>query len=361
MYRGRSLVFAFALLVGFCAVLAAPAGASASRSPGSWKATPLLGTNDAVTYQVSCTSPTFCMTVTNGQTSPNKSGVWAYRWDGRKWVATTNPTSSLYPTTMVSCVSPTMCVALAIQGYATVWDGKGWGTEQRVDPDQQASEDGLSCASSHFCVAVDDDQGTAMAYNGSSWKVVGPVDPAIAAATKKVNAGNTDAVLDLTVSCGIGSNTCVVADDAGNTEVVKAAPSGSGASWTGVAKKIKDISAQNGDGQLSLSCLSAKWCVLASYQEDRDFAYWTFNGAAWTGPGTVVIPMEGDSFSPSVISCATEHFCGGLNTEGGWTVYNGSAWTTPNNELSQAGALSCPTANFCMETGDYGDAATWSP
>jgi len=64
----------------------------------------------------------------------------------------------------VSCASSSFCVAVDDGGYALIYNGSSWSTPQEIDNNPLES---VSCTSSSFCVAVDG-PGYAITYNGST-------------------------------------------------------------------------------------------------------------------------------------------------------------------------------------------------
>jgi len=64
----------------------------------------------------------------------------------------------------VSCTSSTFCVAVDDQGNAYQYDGGGWSSAQSIDGSHSLNS--VSCSSSSFCVAVDNN-GSALTFTGS--------------------------------------------------------------------------------------------------------------------------------------------------------------------------------------------------
>jgi hypothetical protein len=132
---------------------------------------------------VSCTSSTFCGTVTG-------FGA-AFVFDGSHWarsifqLAAEPSRTSAYGRfgsfTGVSCPAPGFCAAVDEGGEVSLYRSGRWSPLRSIDAISitTGNENGLtavSCATVRFCMAVDD-LGQVLAYNGASWSTPRLVDP----------------------------------------------------------------------------------------------------------------------------------------------------------------------------------------
>ncbi len=168
----------------------------------------------------------------------------------------------------------------------------------------------VSCTSSSFCKAVDND-GEVASYSGSSWSVASAVD-----STRTINA----------ISCPTTSF-CAAVDNSGYITTYN------GTSWATPADK---------DGSHALeavSCTSSSFCVAT----DNDGNVLTYNGTSWSSATS-----EDSTRTVHGVSCPTTSFCAAVDTSGYATTYNGTIWSTPSDiDGSHAlEAVSCTSSSF---------------
>ncbi len=166
---------------------------------------------------VSCTSASFCMAA--GSYSASSGGdTLAESWNGSSWsiVASPNPTGSSYTSLSgVSCTSASFCMATGTyytsSGGGTLaesWNGTSWSIVASPNPTSgnYTSLSGVSCTSASFCMATGGYSASsggdtlAESWNGSSWSLDLPIDPAGA-----VNASLNGVSCEATICTAAGS------------------------------------------------------------------------------------------------------------------------------------------------------------
>jgi len=126
--------------------------------------------------EVSCPTTTFCM---------ENTGTGTMSWDGSNWHQQ-NADVPEYSRTGLSCGSTTSCVLTEdvedsqsgdVSFGAQVWNGLSWQASDLAGHLSRLL--GLSCASATSCLAVGDGGDLAMAklWNGTTWKLLAPVNP----------------------------------------------------------------------------------------------------------------------------------------------------------------------------------------
>lgn len=243
---------------------------------GSAWSTRHVDTSGAHFSAVSCPTPRFCLAFaskvrTQPSASGNTSGATYYmKWNGAKW---THPAKIDGVTGIgaVSCASTSFCVAIDEDGHALIWSGRRWTTTAVRTPDTQLAS--VSCTSTDFCVVVDG-WGNAVSWNGSDWST--PVD---IAAPDSANYG--------AVSC-VSNTFCAAVDWSGNAQTWN------GSSWS----KAQDV--DHGREIYSVSCATKSFCV--AFDTSGFEVKWT--GHKWSPP-TFVDPRK----SVFSVSCPSPSFC----------------------------------------------------
>ena len=154
--------------------------------------------------ELSCSSPTFCVVLTNPQGGGEDGDIW----NGTDWTTTPMDAPFLFGEGQeVSCVSSTFCIAtLGVDeaesepsDYSALveeWNGATWSEMSVVNPQGMnagnayapSSLDNVSCASQAYCVALgiqpdENNQNNGFAFlaevwNGSIWQVAAqPFEP----------------------------------------------------------------------------------------------------------------------------------------------------------------------------------------
>jgi len=177
---------------------------------------------------------------------------------------------------------------------------------------------GVSCTSTTFCIAVDENSGAALTWDGSSWseQAQPPVPPD-------------------EVAC-LDSTFCMASDGHGFLTY-------DGSSWSAHASIFRDPN----QALRSVGCASDTLCAGAS---------WFAALAGWDGTGRVVGPQldpvgnaGGYTNVPTAVTCATDAFCIVYDASGWMSTFNGSSWTTPSRPLGTAlDAVACASADYCL-------------
>lgn len=367
----------------------------------SWTAATRLGGPMA---QVDCVSTSFCMAV--GQDS-NGAG-WANRWNGSTWSATKIEPNG-YSTYDVACTSTSFCMATDGGGRYVRWNGTTWSAPTSFDPTNGYQGYTVQCTSTTFCVTVDPSRGSRR-WNGSSWgaAVTLPagqywgftlacasttclgVDPQGRYTRFTGSSWTSLAGFDTTrggildLSCG-AVDSCLATDGQGKAYRL------AGASWGGatgiasfgalascasstwcfatvavqrVARTLSGTtwsSAVATPGELSRpECPVAGWCVAF----DGVGRAVTWNGTSWSSP-TVVFTSSGGTFK---VDCISKTFCVAYETSRGyWSRWNGSSWSTSKDLASSSatgGSLSCASTTMCVVVEEDGasfryDGTSW--
>ncbi len=260
----------------FCAAYTSNASDSSvlTYNGTTWSTPTSVGT---MLTSISCVSGPFCLAVGNGET---------FTFVGSSWTLTATNDGVKY----VSCVSTSFCEGID-NSNAYTYTGS-WSGPTPIDGDTFDGNDatlvGLSCQSSLFCVAIDQNStnqsGDALIYTGSSWTAPQSIDGSLLES----------------VSCAAPSF-CVATDSSGNELVYN------GSSWTGPFNIA--------DGSVSIpsvSCPSTSFCAAI----DLGGSAMTYNGTSWSAPDDI------DSSRELVtVSCSEPLFCAATDIDGFGVYY----------------------------------------
>jgi hypothetical protein len=271
---------------------------------------------------------------------------------------------------------------IAIPGEPSAWASGAWSAPSQIDGPGNLFKS-VSCASSTFCVAVDD-EGDEMTFNGNSWSlpqkifsgelfqiscptngfcvlaVLGggycnDLTGVLGSCTLVLNDGTWSAVPVLqangtpdayafaAISCATATF-CMAADEMGGVYTFN------GRSWSEGVQPPVGLSSEYGPGQW-ISCVSASFCAASSGN-----SVLTFDGSSWSAPQDL-------NFNVSSVSCVSPTDCVAVGPDHYYSLYNGELWspfaTVANGGLSE---VSCPNAGFCMAIGDFtpGDALSFN-
>jgi hypothetical protein len=195
----------------------------------------------------------------------------------------------------VSCASSAFCVAIDAAGAAHRWDGKTWsGADQLASSFLQPNLLSVSCASATFCLAGGLG-GQVWRWDGSTWS--GPT--------------TVGGFLPLPIH--------------------------------------------------GLSCPSAIFCVAV---DDLGRAF-SWDGSGWSSGTQVTVqpPSNVGGGAPlSAVSCASASLCVAVDETGDAYTFDGSGWSAATNIAGAdgLGAVSCPASSSCVVVSDAGDAYTWN-
>jgi hypothetical protein len=288
---------------------------------------------------LACPSASFCV-------GGNDQGGTAV-YDGGSW----SRFSGLYGFTALSCASTTFCgaagyrdatlfdpsrplvaesstpapssswgnsfdpVGCAADGYCAAangpdvieYDGTSWSSPVALAAPGYVIMD-VSCASSSFCAAVDND-GNFYTFDGALWSPPTTID----AASPELRA----------LSCP-SSSFCAAVDGSGDALVRE------GSTWSETALNVSP------QGRSGLSCVSASFCMV-TYGSDG----YEFDGQSWSAtPGWTAL---------GPVSCVTPRWCEAL-AGADVAVWNGAQWSWPssNGPSSVPTGLSCPSTTTCV-------------
>ena len=197
--------------------------------------------------------------------------------------------------------------------------GDSWGTPVQVEPPPPVALYGVSCVTSKWCVAVDEN-GSAIRWESGTWS--SPVH---------VPAGGT-----LTsVSCSSTSH-CVAVSAGGRASTFD------GTSWSS-GRTIGP------ESSYEISCPTATFCaaVGAPGVPEARSTVTTFDGTTWS---TANVPSGGSLLNRVLgVSCSSASFCVAVNFAGSVLVFDGARWTSTAAEVPHGlWAISCPASTFCM-------------
>lgn len=300
----------------------AAAGATPAAAPQLTWSTPTRLGGGAGISSLSCPSASFC----GGFGAGYAIGLDAATYQHATWsapVAVSLPRrDESNPLPRLSCASSHFCMAIA-GDRAARYNGKHWTyTSRRIDPHLDGGGSAMlavSCASARFC-AAGGVEGYTLTYNGKSWSK--PKQP----------FGETNIIEDL--SC-VSSRFCLAADS--YQPMVYDGKRWRLTHWPSLKATITRV-----------SCVSAHFCVGL----DADLGWLSiFNGKRW-GP---LVKNAGGRHHHELrdVSCATKKFC--VAVGGGYeTTYDGKHWSAihlidPHYAFGLGlDAVSCPTISYCL-------------
>jgi hypothetical protein len=265
-------------------------------------------------YDVSCSSPTFC--VLAGETySGSVATTLAARWNGSSWsiLTTPNPSTTRNYFNSLDCRSASWCFAVGATqdaAGATVplieqWNGSVWSVTTTPTPTPAPSSslsyylDAVSCPSTTFCTAVgysqDYPSGSSLVemWNGSAWSIV------------KVPAGPGLGDELEAVSC-VGPTTCTAVGSTNTTgspndNYITLALSWNGTSWAlnPPANPAVDTPGNDYAELDGVSCVGGHACVASgdAYPGAGDNDTTLIESAPITRPGYRFVASDGGVFA----------------------------------------------------------------
>lgn len=325
---------------------------------------------------VSCTSATFCMATTfDGESA---------EWNGTAWsIGPRFGASGWGYTDPVTCPATNLCWA----GIGPAWNGTTWTPIENGDPANTNWLDHMSCTSTSFCMYVDSLGGMSEYTAANGWTSISSPwssgdtalpDVACQSASSCVSVAQTDngqATLVSTFSgstwttpvilhSGIASNPLVacpttqlcmevdVSDRAGDEEVASYS--------SGVWSTPSQVTQAN--SLVDVSCVHGGLCHALEYAGNTR----TYDGTTWSSP--IPVDPSGGAFSARAISCATDTFCGVVDSDGGVVIESGGT-RGPRQVVIPPGAgvapgagvywISCTSDGSCMVTSNTGSVAQY--
>jgi hypothetical protein len=268
---------------------------------------------------LSCTTSSFCLGLTDQQQQ--------ITYNGTSWTVSAGP---MIDPTAVSCASTTLCVAIA-GTQAAVYDGSTWGAPQTLVESADASSGqaltSVSCAvGTETCVAVDNG-GNAYGYDPGTGLVTQSVDDGTPLTSVSCVAGTASAV------------DCVALDDLGGA-VSTSAPTTSG-SWS---DSVSDTLAPGDDA--FVSCTSANTCAAVD----------TYTDSATTAGPTATSWTSGPTLGSGgfdAVSCApdtNDYDCVLADGAGRVVVIDGRNVSAPEDVDGDVPltSLACPSTAGCL-------------
>ncbi len=226
---------------------------------------------------------------------------------------------------------------------------------------QNVSLNGVTCATSSFCVAVGS-SGTPTVlvidqWNGTSWKLATVTTP---------GTGNAELVK---VSCA-GPAFCVAVGDFNNT-TDPLVEQWNGSAWTQVT--AANVTGSTETALNDVSCLSATSCTAVGFGTaagNRLPLAEVWNGTSWSIASNAVLPTGATAAELEAVSCVSASWCmaAGDQTVGAnilplTEMWNGTAWTvvtSPNPAPGTSGSfdgVSCTGISYCVAVGAFQDTA----
>jgi IPT/TIG domain len=204
-----------------------------------------------------------------------------------------------------------------------------WSAPVSIDPG--AALTSVSCVSTSFCLAVDNN-GFGFTWNGTRWSPTG-------------QAGLEQAGL-YQVSCS-KTALCAAGDQNGQFNVFF------GGEWHG----SYDV---NSFPITSMSCVGSSFCLGWGYGGDDDYFVYDGTNVNDEGPYEMYNGIDG-------VSCVSTNLCQAVDWAGNLITYNGSTWSGPFDidSTTQLNSISCPVSTFCAavdQSGNYlaDNNGTWS-
>jgi hypothetical protein len=259
----------------------------------------------------------------------------------------------------VSCASSSFCVAVGYSGFSQepslveTWNGSSWTIVPSPNPlgFDFAVLNGVSCVSSSFCVAVGyyyagvAEETLVETWNGSSWNI-----------TPSPNPTGFNSTILFGVSCASPSFCQAVGEyDPDGSSEVTLIESWNGSSWTVTPTPIARVA--RGNNYLNgVSCVSSNFCMAVGATPGNETVTW--DGTSWSVTGNP--SRYGGALTG--VSCTSASFCAAV----GWNrsgvlaeLYEGTQWKVssapipPGSNGSYFYAVTCSSPSLCVAAGDF--------
>jgi hypothetical protein len=199
----------------------------------------------------------------------------------------------------------------------------------KIDQTRVGSFNVVSCASTHFCMAVGTSTGTdyAVEFNGTRWET---------ARTLERFKGEV-----ISLSCPT-VGWCVAVTDLAGATVLK----------DGRWSRLTTLDANPGPPYPGManavSCTSSHFCVAVDGQGNAE----TYNGTSWTKPEQV-----DQDFPLTGVSCGSTDRCDAVDGDGHVLEFRDGHWSAPKPvDTSPLTTISCVRIDFCVAIDLYGRA-----
>ena len=222
---------------------------------------------------------------------------------------------STAPLSAISCATTTFCVAVDDAGRSFVFSG----TWSKATPHGTSVLSAVACPTTTFCV-TGGGTGAVYVYDGTTWSTRGGV-----------LAGPITAL-----SCASPSS-CVALSSTAQAAVL------AGATWSRSTVAV-------GDAFVAASCTPGGGCTAITFGAQA-----FVHTSAWANVGI----SDGRPAPLTGVSCGTTAFCAAVDNAGRVATFGGSSWTalTPTG-LPTLSAVSCAGA-FCMAVSGTGAALAY--
>lgn len=280
----------------------------------TWTNPTLLGESEYGVAGIACPRANSCVVVDAGGLAQTRtSGVL-----NSPFLVDSEPDRGL---TDVSCPSIAFCATTSAYGYVSMFDFAGTASTTSVTPGTRLKR--ISCAGSHWCIAVTD-IGDYTIYDGSTWSAV------------------TSAPMEIDDLACVSRSFCMAEglNASGGYAAVY-----NGHHWVD-GQALAGTAEQSG-----IACGSVTLCVVSSTATQMQ----VFDGTTWGAPVTVSQHEFLESAACGRTACAVGYFgYDGGNQYGLASVYNDGTWSEPI-QLSDDGEISymaCPPDNACEAQGN---------
>lgn len=308
-----------------------------------------------------CAAPSFCMWVGHNAAYTYNAGVWSGAIPVPALAPNDAPNS-------VSCTSPTFCITVTFDGNTELWNGSAWSVGPRFGQTNVGYGDSVWCASSSLCWTEGGDQ-----WNGTGWSEVqnangggGFIEISCPSATFCVKADDIGrmsvyssgvwspmaspwptAPQDNEVHIACPSSTfCLSSATATGDDAVVA--TWNGTSWT------SPVTLHTAVRNPIIDCPTAASCMeVDSTRPHLNGQVTTYAAGTW-GPTTEVTPAN----ELQAVSCVAGGTCHTSDYAGNGRTFDGTTWgpTTMVDPAAGVTAISCGTDTFCAVVDDTGGA-----
>jgi hypothetical protein len=304
---------------------------------------------------VSCASSASCLAVGSFVGNHETRGM-AVAWNGRSWRLLPAPPAVV---TAVSCPEPGRCVAVGAR-LSLTWNGKSWHKVLINGVPGFDVIDHISCSSFSFCVA---EGTTAVAWNGTSWKVLPDTkidDNEGIWCTSPANCmdvggqashwdGRAWTPVRLTKVDQLETVSCASSGDCVATGISNAARFGDttmAESWNGTSWRVLPVPLESIQ---QISCASATFCLAMMNTSPGPQKVQSWNGSKWSA-----LPSPSNLSDVQAVACSSASSCVALGSSTA-SIWNGTSWqatsTAVNGKTIFLDAVSCASATMCMAIG----------
>ncbi|WP_374971048.1 hypothetical protein [Terrabacter sp. BE26] len=322
----------------------------------SFQTLPSSNSVDDYAQQLSCGSPTLCMSKNQGNVArwtsttllerrklsagigdiravscPRTGGACFaiddrgrfYRWTSTAgWALVSTSVQTTGGVGRVGCRSTMACSFFDFNGFLVSWNGSSWTRSAKLFTQPAAVE----CSGAAFCLAVDGTNRSYRVWSGGSW-----------------GAAKTMPLSAVEFACS-SPTLCLAIDEQGRLSRF------AGTGWWAPVATITD---RWGRGP-ELACSTGGPCMLLSHNS----TYRQYAGSALTAIRRVPTTLPDDELL--LLSCGSATSCLAVFDSGVVGQWNGSAWAFQGaqSEAYRLGSLACVNASHCLAGHGYSN-DTW--